>query len=102
MNQHDKTDPARRRGMGIALRAALWSWFVTFATLLIFAAAIIPQQKRTFEENLGSKARGVAVSLRDVAAGAVVNEDFSTVVDHCKEVIQGDPALEYLVVTKND
>jgi hypothetical protein len=32
---------------------------------------IIPEQKRTFLENLESKALGVTVSLRDVAAGAV-------------------------------
>ena len=87
---------------GITLRTALASWLVTIATLLIFVAVIIPQQKQVFEENLESKAHGVAVSLRDVAAGAAVNEDFSSVVDHCKEMLKGDPGLDYLVITKND
>jgi hypothetical protein len=86
--------------MSITLRTALWSWAVTLVTLLIYTAAIIPQQKQIFEENLESKAHGVAVSLRDVAAGAVVNEDFSSVVEHCEEMLKGDPALEYLVITK--
>jgi signal transduction histidine kinase/HAMP domain-containing protein len=95
-----KTAPVR--SMSITLRTALWSWLVTLLTLLIFAAAIIPQQKQTFQENLESKAHGVAISLRDVAAGAVVNEDFSSVVDHCEEMLKGDSALEYLIVTKND
>jgi len=95
-------ESAKARGMGLTLRTALWSWVVTVVTVLIFATAIIPQQKLTFEEHLRSKAHSVAVSLRDVAASAVVNEDYGAVVDHCKEVLRGDPALDYLVITKND
>lgn len=90
------------RGMGITLKTALLSWLVTSATLLIFVLVLIPQQKRTFLENLESKARGVSVSLRDIAAGAAVNDDFSSVVDHCKEMLDGDRALDYLVVVRND
>ena len=88
--------------MGITLRTALMSWLVTLATVLVFVIVIIPMQKRTFQENLESKARGLAVSLHNVAAGAAINEDFSSVVDHCKEMLDGDPALDYLVLTKND
>ena len=58
--------------MGITLRTALLSWLVTIATVLIFVIAIIPMQKRTFLENLESKARGLAASLHNVAAGAAV------------------------------
>jgi signal transduction histidine kinase len=90
------------RGISITLRTALCSWGVALATLLCFALAIVPQQRRDFEEHLRSKAHGVAVSLRDVAAGSVVNEDFSSVVDHCGEMLKGDKTLEYLVITKND
>ena len=88
--------------MGITLRTALLSWLVTLATLLIFVTMIIPQQKRMFLENLDSKAHGVAISLRDVAAGSAVNEDFSSVVDHCTAMLKDDRALDYLVITKND
>jgi signal transduction histidine kinase len=90
------------RGMGIALRTALLSWLVAMATLLIFVVVIIPLQKRTFLENLESKAQGAVASLRDVTAGAAINEDYSSVVDHCREMIEGDRSLAYLVVTKND
>jgi signal transduction histidine kinase/DNA-binding response OmpR family regulator/HPt (histidine-containing phosphotransfer) domain-containing protein len=37
-----------------------------------------------------------------VAAGAAVNEDYSSVVDHCKEMLNGDKAIDYLVMTKKD
>ncbi|HOW66421.1 MAG TPA: HAMP domain-containing protein [Verrucomicrobiota bacterium] len=97
-----KSYPDRPYRMGITLRTALWSWGVALVTLAVFAAMIIPRQKQFFRENLESKARGVAVSLRDVAASSVVNEDFSSVVEHCKVILTDDPALDYLVITKND
>ncbi|HEY9172911.1 MAG TPA: ATP-binding protein [Verrucomicrobiae bacterium] len=94
--------PLKPKSLGITARTALLSWLVAIVTLLIFVSVIIPQQKRIFLENLESKAHGVAVSLRDVAAGAAVNEDFSAVVDHCREMLNGDPSLDFLVITKSD
>ena len=91
-----------KRGIRITARTAALSWLVAIGTLLIFVSAIIPQQKRTFLENLQSKALGVAVSLHDVAGAALENEDYPSVVDHCKEMITGDKALSYIVMTKND
>ena len=90
------------RRMGITLRTALLSWLVTIATLFFFVTVLIPEQKQTFIENLESKARSVALSLRDVAAGAVVNEDYSSVVDHCVQMLNGDEAIDSLMLTRND
>ena len=97
-----KTNTVNKTRLGIKLRTALLSWLVTIVTLLIFVIVIIPEQKQTFLENLDSKAHGVAVSLRDVAAGAVVNADFSTVVDHCMQILNGDKSIDYIVITRND
>ncbi len=88
--------------MGITLRTALLSWLVSIVTLLIFVSVIIPQQKRTFLENLESKARGAAASLHAIAAGSAINEDYSTVVQHCLDMMDGDKSISYLVITKND
>jgi signal transduction histidine kinase/DNA-binding response OmpR family regulator/HPt (histidine-containing phosphotransfer) domain-containing protein/HAMP domain-containing protein len=90
------------RRMGITFRTALMSWLITIFTLSIFILVIIPEQKRTFVENLTSKAHAVAVSLRDVVASAVVNEDYGTVVEHCLAMIKGDKTIDYLVITRND
>jgi len=92
--------PARR--MGITLRTALLAWLIALITLSVFVLSILPRQKETFLDNLRSKAYGVTVSLSEVAAGAVVNEDYSSVVDHCMEMIKRDPALDYIVITRND
>ena len=75
---------------------------VTLVTLAVFVTVIVPEQKREFELSLESKARGVAVSIRGVAAGAAVSEDYSAVVDQAMQVLSGDTAIDYLVMTKND
>ncbi len=93
---------ASRRHIGITGRIALLSWSVTLLTLLIFLIVIIPEQKRTFERNLDSKAQSIVVSLQDMAAGAMVNEDYSTVVDHCMQLLKGDPGLTHIVITRKD
>jgi signal transduction histidine kinase len=87
---------------GITLRITLLGWMVTLVTLAVFVVVIIPEQKREFELSLESKARGVAVSIRSVAAGAAVSEDYSAVVDQAMQVLAGDKAIEYVVITKND
>ena len=87
---------------GIALRITLLGWMVTLITLAVFVAIIVPQQKREFELNLESKARGVAVSFRGVAAGAAVSEDYSAVVEQAMQILSGDKAIDYVVMSKHD
>jgi signal transduction histidine kinase len=87
---------------GITLRITLLGWLVTLVTLGVFVTVIIPEQKREFKLSLESKARGVAVSIRGVAAGAAVSEDYSAVVDQAMQVLSGDQAIDYVVMTKND
>ncbi|MBI4661834.1 MAG: HAMP domain-containing protein [Verrucomicrobia bacterium] len=94
------TRPWQRIGIGVKI--ALLSWSVALLTLLIFVAAIIPEQKHIFLENLHSKGRGTAVSVQDVAAGALVTKDYSAVVDHCLLLLKGDPSLNYLVLVRMD
>jgi PAS domain S-box-containing protein len=87
---------------GITLRITLLGWLVTLVTLAVFVMVIIPEQKREFALGLESKAQGVAVSIRGVAAGAAVSEDYSVVVDQAMQVLSGDPAIDYVVIAKND
>jgi signal transduction histidine kinase len=95
-------DDRSKRRQGIARRIALLSWMITIVTLVVFVWVIIPEQKSTYVGTLESKARGVSASLQDIIAGAVVTEDYSTVVEHCKQVLQGDRSIHFLVVVKND
>lgn len=92
----------KTRRFGITWRIALLAWLITLVTVSIFVLAIIPEQKRIFVENLESKANGVAVSIRDIATGAVVTEDYGSLVEHCLQILKGDQAIDYLVITKNN
>lgn len=88
--------------LGIMLRTTLLSWLVTIVTLIIFISIIIPDQKQAFFDNMVSKAKGVSVSLQDVAASAVITEDYSSVIDHCLTMLRGDTSVRFLILTRND
>jgi signal transduction histidine kinase len=91
-----------RLSKGITRRITLLGWVVTLVTLAVFVTVIVPEQKHEFQLNLESKARGVAASIRGVAAGAAVSEDYSAVVDQAMQVLSADQAIDYVVITKND
>ncbi len=97
-----KRTDASTRGLGITGRTTLLAWLVAVVTLLLFVVALLPGQKQTFLDALRSKAYGVSLSLREVAAGAVVNEDYSAVVDYCTEMLRGDPAMPSKQSSEND
>jgi len=91
-----------RFATGITARTTQLAWTITLITLSIFVAFIIPEQKQTLQEGLESKAQGVGVALQGEVAGAAISEDYSSVVEHAMQVVAGDPAVEFLVITKND
>lgn len=87
---------------GIARRTVVLAWTTTLITLGIFVAVLIPGQKRGLRDGLESKASGVAVALQGEVAEAAISEDYSSVVEHAMEVLKGDKAVDFLVITKND
>lgn len=86
----------------ITRRTALLAWAIALVTITIFSLATLPQQKRIFQENLRSKAYGVTVSLSNIVASAMVNEDYGAVVDHCTEMLKGDASIDHIVLTRSD
>lgn len=92
----------KRPKASLLLRTALTTWAITIVTLVVYAVTLFPNQRRDFIDNLASKANGVTVSIHDLAASALITEDYSSVVDHCTEMIRGDPAIEFIVLTRHD
>jgi hypothetical protein len=86
----------------ISFRISATCWLVTLLTLALYVTVNLPQQKKDLRDALKSKAQGVSSSLQEVTAGAAMSADYSTVVDHCVQVLKGDEAIEYLVITKAD
>ena len=87
---------------GIARRTMLLAWTITLVTLGIFVAILLPEQRRDLRAGLESKASGVAVALQGEVAEAALSEDYTSVVEHAMQVLQGDKAVDFLVITKND
>ncbi|BBO91608.1 hypothetical protein DSCOOX_47880 [Desulfosarcina ovata subsp. ovata] len=88
--------------LGIAPRIALMSWILAMVTLIIFIAVITPQQRKTFIDQLESKATSVALSLQNAAAGAAINEDYASVISSAQTMLEGDPSVDFVIVMKND
>ncbi len=92
----------RTSRIGILFKTALLSWVVTILTVGMFAAVTLPSQKKTFLENLESKAGVLSLSLKGLAEGAVAAENYDSVVNHCANLVAGDESIEFIVLTRND
>lgn len=88
--------------LGIQARTALFSWLIATGTVVIFTLVMIPTQKRTYQQAMESKAYGVAASIRDLQGSALVNRDYSAVVDYLTEVLDGDPSIYCVVLAASD
>jgi len=91
-----------RAPSSVAARISGLCWTVALFSLMVFVAASIPEQKREIEDNLRSKARGIASSLRESLATAAVTEDYSGLVDQGAQALAGDDSIDFLLITKND
>ena len=85
----------------IAARTTQLAWMITLATVCLFVAFIIPEQKRDLEFGLQSKAQGIAAALQGEVASAAVTEDYSSVIEHAMQVLAGDPSVEFIVIAKS-
>jgi signal transduction histidine kinase len=88
--------------IGIGRRTMLLAWTITLVTLGIFIAFMLPEQERNMRSGLQSKATGVAAGFEGEVAEAAVSEDYSSVVERAQELLKGDKAVDFLVITKND
>ncbi|MGA3130703.1 MAG: ATP-binding protein [Terracidiphilus sp.] len=87
---------------GITARTTQLTWTITLASLCIFIAITIPEQKHDLQGGLESKGQSIAAGLEGEVASAAVTEDYSSVVEHAMQVIARDPAMEFIVITKSD
>jgi PAS domain S-box-containing protein len=92
----------RNRSISILLKAVILSWSITACTILVFALATFPEQKASLLDNLASKAHLVSTSIADVAAGSIVIEDYSAVVDHCMKIVGKGDSVRFIVITRKD
>jgi len=89
-------------GNGITVKITQLAWLVTLLSLSIFIAFNTAEQKLDLQNGLSSKGQSLAVSLGGEVASAAVSEDYTSVVEHAMEVIQGDKSVAFLLIVKND
>jgi PAS domain S-box-containing protein len=88
--------------VSIRMRTVLFSWLVTVLTIVIFISFNIPQQRKSLLDSMESKAKVVSTSIADIAASAIIIEDFSSVVDHCMKIVEGGESIPFVVITRSD
>lgn len=86
----------------ILLRVAIISSILIVITLGLFIIATMPFQRTALLEAMESEAKSTVTSIDQVTAGAIITEDFGSVVEHCLRVVNDSPSIAYLVVTRND
>ncbi|MGA2737792.1 MAG: ATP-binding protein [Bryobacteraceae bacterium] len=91
-----------RAPRGITARISGLSWTIALFSLMVFVGASIPEQKHEIEDNLRSKAHGIAGALQDDVANAAVTEDYSALVDECGLALAADDSIDFLAVAKSD
>lgn len=86
----------------INFKFAFFVWLVIVTVLGLYIWSIIPFQENIIMDRMETEARGVATSIGQVTFNAIILEDYSFIVDHCLNVIEGSNSLEYIVITRND
>lgn len=86
----------------ILFRLILLFLILILFILGLFALSVIPYLRNALFDDLQTRARTIASSIAQITASALVNEDYSTVVDHCLKVIEERPSILYLVITRKD
>ena len=92
----------KRRRLGITARTAFLSWLISLATLAVFVAAILPEEKRIVLENFETKARNVAVDLQNTAYAFVQRGEFDSVTNRLDAMLKADRSITYLLLKRND
>lgn len=91
-----------RHRLGIAFKAGVLAFVAGLVIITAILGMIIPYQQGVLRRGLESQADKLAASVAEVAANALAGEDYAALVDHCTGVLQRQPGLEYIVVTRTD
>jgi PAS domain S-box-containing protein len=86
----------------ILFRTTMLCWLIIVLTLGIFLLLVFPYQKKALLDSMISKASAISSSIAQVTTSAVVNEEYSEVIRHCLKVIEENPSIIYVVITKKD
>ena len=62
----------------------------------------IPYQKQLIINNMQSMAKVMATSIGQITDKSIMEEDYSSLVDHCMKILNDNKSIMYLVITRKD
>jgi two-component system sensor histidine kinase/response regulator len=87
---------------GIMVKITLLCWLVIVITITVFLMTFIPYQKQLIIGNMQSMAKVMATSIDQITKHSIVEEDYSSLVDHCMKILNNNKSIIYLVITRKD
>ena len=87
---------------GILFRTAFLCWSLIAVIIIIFLIFIIPYTKNSLIKNMESNANIITTSIGQVTVLSIILEDYSSVVEHCINVLNKNTSILYIVITRND
>lgn len=96
------TEKAPKKAFSIRLRTAGFTWLVSLGTIAVLVAFMIPQQQQVLLDALESQTILLSSSLNDDIMASALTDDYSEVVEECMHVLSKNPAINYIIVTRND
>jgi len=89
-------------GKSILYRTVFMIWLLIFIILGLYIVFTVPYQRQSAINRMKLHAQGIASSISEVTANAILLEDYSFTVDHCMRIINENPSVVYIVITKKD
>ena len=86
----------------ILVRITLLCWLVIVITIAVFVMTFIPYQTQLIIDNMQSMAKVMATSIEQITKQSIVEEDYSSLVDHCMKILNNNKSIIYLVITRKD
>jgi hypothetical protein len=91
---------AKKRG--ILFRTAFLCWSLIAVIIIIFLIFIIPYTKNSLIKNMESNANIITTSIGQVTVLSIILEDYSSVMEHCINVLNKNTSILYIVITRKD
>ena len=86
----------------IFFRSFFYLLALAFTIIVTITVLMIPREQNILLQSMESQARSLSASIAEVCGNAFVIGDYSFIVDHNMQVIQGSPDILYIIVARNN
>lgn len=87
---------------GLLVKTTLLCWSVIVITIIVFLIIFTPYQKQLIIDNMLAKAKVMATSIAQITNKSIVEQNYSSLVDHCMKILNNNKSILYLVITRKD